>query len=264
MQADAAEHGVDFLQELVARVEQVPRVALGEQAVDDGRLQTLGAVRREAELQGHGVCCFEADALDVVGQPVGVVLELLDGSGPVELEDALGEGSGDFMRLQEEHQPAHFALLVPALSDFFQHLGGDARHGQQTVGIFVQNVQHRVAELGQELARQHRPHSLDLLGFQIALDACQRRGHALLPGLHVELASVLGVGGPGAAQEQGFAGRHLPHAANDGHHAGLAFGLDLGHKVACGLGEEGDRMDFAGQFRGHYVPRYPAGGPWIA
>jgi len=57
---------------------------------------------------------LSADAANVLGQPVRVFTNDVDGALAVGLEDAHGTGSRDPMRVQEDHDAADDLLICPA------------------------------------------------------------------------------------------------------------------------------------------------------
>ena len=91
-------------------------------------------------------CCqfvggLKANAMDVVGQLVWVLLDLGDGLVPVGAVDADGPARCNSMLGQKEHDLADFFLLVPTLPDSLESLCSDAIDVQEHVGIVLENVE---------------------------------------------------------------------------------------------------------------------------
>ena len=89
-------------------------------------LARYGTIAVDPHLGRQFVGGFEADASDVVGQPIRVLLDLGDGFLPVGPVDPYRPTEADAMLGQEEHDFADFLLLLPALTDAFYTLLADA------------------------------------------------------------------------------------------------------------------------------------------
>ena len=83
----------------------------------DGGPCPIRAVAVDAQLGRQFVGRLEADAPDVVGQLVRVLLDLGDGLLAVGAVDPHRPPGTDAMLGQEEHDLADFLLLLPALAD---------------------------------------------------------------------------------------------------------------------------------------------------
>ena len=110
------------LQQLRGGLDQVLPVG-GAVAVPGNLLQHmphtgLGAhqgVPGNAQSLGDGIRGLEPDAVDVEGQPVGVLLYPLDRPVTIGLVDAHGTGGADTVGLEEHHDLPHHLLLRPRL-----------------------------------------------------------------------------------------------------------------------------------------------------
>jgi hypothetical protein len=71
----------------------------------------------DTQLLGDQVGGAEADAADVLGQPVGVLAHHLHGVGAVGLEDPHGPGRAHAMLVQEDHDLPDHLLVGPAGGD---------------------------------------------------------------------------------------------------------------------------------------------------
>ena len=89
---------------------------------------------------------LEADALDVVGQTVRILLHDADGVIPVGLVDADGTGGSHTMTLEEDHDLADDPLIVPAFRDAFLAGSADASDFRQTFGLFLDDLEDLLAE----------------------------------------------------------------------------------------------------------------------
>ena len=99
---------------------RVADVALAGQVLErvlDGGPGPIGTVAVDPHLGRQFIGGLEADAPDVVGQPVGVLLDLGDGFLAVGAVDPDGPAEADAMLGQEEHDLADFLLLLPTLAD---------------------------------------------------------------------------------------------------------------------------------------------------
>ena len=96
------------------------------QGVLQARLDPLRAVVRDADGLGDLVGGEEADAPDVGGQPVGLVLHDGDRGVAVLLVDAHRDGGGDPDALEEDHDLLDGLLLLPGGGDHLGPLGAEA------------------------------------------------------------------------------------------------------------------------------------------
>jgi len=85
-------------------------------------LGVLGDADTLGDLVGRG----KADAVDLLGQGVRVLLRRLNGVAPVGLENAHSPPGTDAVAMQEQHDPPDLHALVPGGRDPFPALGADA------------------------------------------------------------------------------------------------------------------------------------------
>src|SRR5665213_2434765 len=176
----------------------------------------------DAQLHGDRVGGLEANAADVVRQPVGVFRHDLHGVGAVCLVNAHRAGRADAVAVQEDHDLPHDLLLGPGVGDPFGSDRTDARDLAQALGLRLDRVEHLLAKGANQLLGVDRPNAADHPGAKVFLDAvdrCRRRG-AHEPRL--ELLAVCPVVHP-------FARRSDPFAR--GNHRRVA---DGGNQIAAG------------------------------
>ncbi len=86
------------------------------------------AYRAQPELLGDAVGVFEADAEDILRQPIRVGGDHLDGPVAVGAVNFRRVGGADAVPLQEEHDVTYFMLLLPGLDDLRRLFVADAGH----------------------------------------------------------------------------------------------------------------------------------------
>ncbi len=254
-----ADHARALLEQRFGGAEHVAAaLALHDEGVAQRRLDALGRIRLEAELESHVVRGAEADAADEVGQLVGVGAELLLALRAEDLEDARGVSGRDLVTVQEHDEAFDLALGAPGLDHALQAFFGDALDLEQTVGIGVQNVQHGHAKtLHQRLGRL-LAHALQR-AFEKAHHAVDRGGIGLLEIFGLQLAAELGMRLPLALDLQKFAGGELAQTADDGDDAGLILGAHAHHRVAVVWIVVDDGLDLGLDAGGHETPTPTAG-----
>ena len=192
--------------------------------------QAVFAVQPDAQRRGDLVRRLEADALDVLHQPVGVLADDLLHVLAVLLEDLHREVGRHAVALQEDHRLALLRLLGVALHDHLCALGADARHVHQLFRLGIQHIQRLLAEgLDQQLGRR-RANAADHAAAQVLFDARERRRLLDLAAADLDLPAVNRVLRPFAGDFQLFARRDGRHDAHGGH-ARFA-GLDDQHRIA--------------------------------
>ena len=194
----------------------VPHLAAVVEDVFDRRHEPLGAVCGQADAQGHLVRRKEADAVEVVGQTVGIGAHHIDGLVAIALIYADSEKGADAVGLEEHHDFTDGAVLDPGGADRFQFFLGDAFDLGQAFHILFEDVQGVAAEMADDLAGRLGPHALDQSGSQVFFQG-GAGGRLLFDGfMGPELASMGGVGGPGTAKGHGGAGKHPGLMDDDG------------------------------------------------
>ena len=87
------------------------------QRMRDARAGAEDRGRLDAHVPGDRIGGEEADALDVPGESIRVLLHQVDGVLAVGLEDPHGAGGGDAIGVQKHHDVADDPLIGPALDD---------------------------------------------------------------------------------------------------------------------------------------------------
>ena len=122
----------------------VADVALAGQVLErvlDGGPGPVGTVAVDPHLGRQFVGGLEADAPDVVGQLVRVLLDLGDGFLAVGAVDPDRPTGTDAVLGQEEHDLADFLLLLPALADPLDPFLADALDVQEEIGGRLEDLQ---------------------------------------------------------------------------------------------------------------------------
>ena len=221
------------------------------QRVLDGGPGPIGTVAVDAQPGGQLVGRLEADAPDVVGELVRVLLDLGDRLLAVGAVDADGPAGADAVLGQEEHDLADFLLLFPALPDPLHFPPPDAPDVLQEVGGRVEDFQRPFLVDADNLGRQLRADAADCPGGQIPLDA---RGRSRVRGpdlVGLELLAVGAIDHPLAGPFQVLAGRDRGGAAHDRHQFRAALDRDLEHGEAALRIVVGNPLDYAFEGFGH-------------
>ena len=100
----------------------------------------------DAHVLGKLVGGLKADAPDVAGQAIRVLLHFLDGLVAVGLVDARGLARAEAVGVEEDHDVAHGLLLLPAFANRLDAIGADALDLFQERGAFVDDLQGAIAE----------------------------------------------------------------------------------------------------------------------
>ena len=137
---------------------------------------------------------LEADAVDVQGQAVGILLHPGDGLGAVGLVDAHGTGRAHAMAMQKHHDLAHDFLLGPGGDHAGGALGADAVEFLQALRRLRDDVEDLGAEGLHQFAGKVRADAFDHAGAEVSLDAFQRGGghDAQLRGLELQAMGAVG------------------------------------------------------------------------
>ena len=126
--------------------EEMAEIGRCRERVGQARFEPLFAVDGDAQLLRDLVGGLEADAPDVLGQPIGIGFNGRDGLVPIGLVDLHRVGRGDAFGLQEQHDVADLALFVPRLLDHRNPLFADALHSQQRARLVLDDLQRLQAE----------------------------------------------------------------------------------------------------------------------
>ena len=175
------------------------------QGVGEAGLDALGAVARDADRRGDRVGGLEADAPDVRGQLVGLLLDGADRFVAVLLVDLHREGRGDADALQEDHDLLDGLLLGPRVLDARAAFRAEAGNFDQAVGLIVDDVHDVGAEVADHPFGHDRADALDQARPQVPADALLGGGQDGRVGVDLELPAELEMGSPPAAQPERLA-----------------------------------------------------------
>ena len=201
---------------------------------------------------------FEADAPDVLRQPVRVFRHELHGIVAVGLVDAHRARCADAMRMQKDHDLADDFLLGPGGNDALGAARADAVDLAQALRRTLDDIEDLVAE------RLNEPFGIDGADaadhargevFLHALDRGRLRG---FQELRPELQPVRAVILPGPARRHPFAGRDRRRMAKDGDQVLLPAHFHAEHAKAVLLVVKGHPLHKAGKnllfVRGRHQP----------
>jgi hypothetical protein len=131
-------------------------------------------------------------------------------------------GSADAMALQEHHDLTNGLLVGPAGGDAGEPDLADAAHLQQPARRFLDDIEHRLTEGGDQPLGEMRADALDQAGGEVALDALTRGGRRHLQEQGAKLGPMLAVLLPMAAGLDVLAGMDLGGAAEHGDEIAVA------------------------------------------
>src|SRR5208282_6229911 len=97
-------------------------------------------IHRDAYLPGNLVGGLETNAVNVLGQPVRVVADLLNGALAISPVNAHGSTRADAVRVEKQHNVADDFLLVPRCLDSLPAFWADAVHIFQPGRRLLDNV----------------------------------------------------------------------------------------------------------------------------
>src|ERR1022692_1327907 len=103
----------------------------------EARAGSCERIPGDADILGDLVGGLEADAVDVFGEHVRVVLDLPDRLIPVCLVDPHGLAGADSVAVEEEHDFTDLLALLPSLLDLQTALGSDAFHPYEVPGAVL-------------------------------------------------------------------------------------------------------------------------------
>ena len=118
-------------------------------------------VRRQAEGLGDAVGGFEAHAVNIPRQAVGVAAHHAEGLVAVLLVDLDRQVGADAVAVQEEHDLFDLLLLIPGKGDQAGALGADIRHFAQALGLAFDHFEGLSAEMGHDALGQARADAPD-------------------------------------------------------------------------------------------------------
>jgi hypothetical protein len=239
------QQGRRLLMEALAGQVDVPAFRALLEGVEEARPRALGRLGRQAERGGHPVGALEADAVDVAGQPVGVVADHRQRRSAIGLVDADGVGGGDAVGLEEDHHLLDLALPFPGPGDLGAALGADARDLRQPLRALLDHLQGRQPEGLHQAPGHDLADAGDEAGAEVALDAEDGgRCHRAVGG-DAELAAELAVLLPGPLEAQALAGLDPEEPAHRRHRLATRRRQHLDHAPGVVLAGEDDALEGA-------------------
>lgn len=233
--------------EEVAREAVVAVGGGGFEGVEEAGAEALGGGFFDAHVGGDVVGGFEADAVDVVGELVGVGLEDFEGLVAVGAVDALGAGGADAALVEEDHDVVHGFLFHPGGADFLTAFFADAFNFLEAGGFVFDDVEDGGAEFFDDAFGVFGSDAVDEAAAEVTFEALEGVGLAEMDGGGLELAAVFGVVDPFAAGFDFFAGDDAWDVAGDGDEVAAAGGLDFEDGVAVFFVVVGDALDDAAE-----------------
>ena len=226
------------------------RVALAQRLLEQIAEPGTQAERRilgNAEALRELVGGREADAADLLGEPVGVAADQLDRARAVGLEDPRRAQGAEPVRVEKEHDVADRALVAPGGRDPLGEPAADARDLAQPLGLALDHLEHAGAEGLDQLAGHRPADALDHAGAEIGLDALERGRRHHAQDLGAKLQAEARVGLPLAQGAHDLAGGDPWALADHGRGLALIGELDPEHaKPGLGIMED-DPLDQPGQ-----------------
>ena len=140
------------------------------------RVDPLLRVGRKAEVKGDLIGSLESDPLDVLGQSIGFVLQNALGATAVFFDEAHALRGRHTIGLQEHHDVAHGALLVPGGLDRLGALLADAGDLVEPAGLFADDAKCVGAEVIDNLLGVRFTDAMDEAATEVFADAVHRGG----------------------------------------------------------------------------------------
>ena len=238
----------DLARDLAGGEIAVPLLPGRRQDMPDRRDQPRLAVAAQTDAERDLVGREEADAVEIVGQPVRVLQDHLDRPVAVLFVDPHRKQRRNAVPLEKGHDLPHHPMLLPGRRDHRQFPGGDAMHLPQPRDLVLEDLQGIVAEMADDFFRRRRPYPFDQAGAEVFFEGRRRRRFLLDRLVGPELPAELGVDGPGAVELHRRPGEDLGLMDGDGDlllH--VVEGLDPEHRPA-GVGVVvGDPADDAAE-----------------
>ena len=183
--------------------------------LDAGKEPCRGVGLEARHPLGDGVSGQKTDAVDVVDELVGVLLDLAQGQIPVDLEDAVGLVHRDAVGGQGQQDLPHGFVFIEGVGDHGQLLAPDAGNLQKPLRLLLHDGQGVHAEFVHDEPGHSGADAPDGAAGEIAFDGGQGGGRQ---GLHMggyELLSVFGVIFDGPLHLELLSGGGKGHRAAD-------------------------------------------------
>ncbi|OPY06773.1 MAG: hypothetical protein A4E68_02212 [Syntrophaceae bacterium PtaB.Bin095] len=163
------QHLPAFLDQGLIGVVDMPFVGQFMKDVKDTRGGPQVRILGKTELPGNLVGRDEADAVDIRGKAVGVLLDNLNGLLAVLLEDLGGIAGADTMGLEEDHDGPDLLLLLPCLSDHADALLANPLDIDKAVNLVLNDIQGLLPKHFNDPFRHDRTNALDQPGAEVLL-----------------------------------------------------------------------------------------------
>ena len=243
----ASDHLAAASRQCIRRLEDVSRLGLLLEDVDQGGGHPLGRIFGQAHLPGDAIGGLEPDAVDILGQGVGIGAHPADGIGAVVAEDAPRQGQGDAVGLEEEHRRPGAGLLPPGLDQLADRLLADPFHLREPLGFVFEDGEGVGAEMVHDPLGHFFRQAGKGPGAEIAPDPVLGHRHERLPVGGSKLSAVARMALPGSPQAHPLSRFDAGQGAADGDGRLLLGHGDPRHdEVAVGTGED-DLFHFPGE-----------------
>ena len=197
------------------------------------------------------VGALKADALNVLGEPIRIFTNLVDGRFAVEFVNANGAASGDAVRMKEDHDLADETLLDPRVFNFSATTGADSVHFFEARGLSFDHVEDFLAEMTDQLFGVNRANAFDHAAAEIFFDAFARSGRDGFGKLRFELQAVFAISDPMTFRGNPFPSSYGRERRNNGDKIAMAFDFDAQNAKASFLLEDRDPLDQSGNSIGN-------------
>src|SRR5262249_28685584 len=162
--------------QLLLREVAVPLVARLREGELEAGLRALGAVVGDAQTLRDLVSRLEADAPDLSGEAVRLVLDDSDRGVAVGLVDTHGQAGGNANPREKNHHLFDGLLLRPGPCDHLCAFGTEAGHLTQALGFLLDDAQRVHVEVGDDALGHLGADALDKARTQVAAYALDGSG----------------------------------------------------------------------------------------
>ena len=200
------------------------------------------------------VCRQEANAINILGEPIRIPLHSFNSAVAVTFVDFCRQAGADTVALQKDHHLLDRFLLDPGGVDHRHSFLADPAHFGQPLRMAVNNIERFGAKMGDDALGSHRAYALDQATAQILLDAGYGRGQYRTHPGYGKLFAILRMHLPVAAQFHGLPNIDANHGAHDrrlflpmGQMRRGPLRRQLGDGIAILFVMVGDAFDYAAQ-----------------
>ena len=204
----------------------------------------------DSDVLGDLVGGLEADAVDVFGQHVRIVLDLPNRLIPIRLIDPHGLAGADSVAVEEEHDFTDLLALLPSLLDPLPALRSDAFHRFEFPGAVLDHGKDVGPKSFHHPLGEDRANPLDHSAAQILLNSFCRIGRHGLEHRGFQLESVFPIPGPRSFGGQPLAGTGRRKGADDADEIAVPVDFHLEDRKAGFFVEVGNPLNQAGELVG--------------